>query len=724
VPALASTLLAVALAAGPASGEAAGERGAAREALRAELERILSSPALASGRVGLLVRSLDTGEVVFARSPDELLNPASNVKLFTSAAALVRLGPEYRFETEFLLAPGGPGAGHLHVRGKGDPTFVHERLWEVAAALSHLGVARVGDIVLDDSWFDAEREGPGFDQERGDRAYLAPAGAISLDFNAVAVHVAPGATVGSPGRVSVEPASDHLQVVNRTVTARAGARRRVAVGSEPSAGRQRVTVEGRLPLGGRAQVFHRRIDDPPAFFGHTLRRFLELRGVKVAGKVRRGPVPHGSRLVHVSESEALADVVRRLNKHSNNFVAEQILKTLGAETRGPPGTWASGVAAVEAFLADVGIPRGSYLMKNGSGLNDANRFSARQTVTLLEDMWRRFPVMAEFAGALPVAARDGTTRWRMEGTEAAGRLRAKTGTLEDVSSLSGYVETRSGERLAFAILVNDRGRAAAAVKGVDQLAAALAAAGAAPPAPAVPPAGDPQDRVAAYYRLAEAGDRRNVPFLRTALRTESDPVLRMAAAEAAYLSDPDGEGSRRAFLESVTADPAALARLRELAPDRAAPPVVESLADLAAEGGLDAMVALREVTAAGPREELDRLWAEVAAVAPEETMVLLLSAPDGPAEAVAASLARGLRRAGPDGHAFLAELQRAAGGEGALAVQASALRERIGGRPATGGSPGPLPGEPAAAPQAAAPAPPGSAPMAPATDPLPRPGGG
>jgi len=709
------------------------------------------------------VKSLDTGEELFAHGADALLNPASNVKLFTSAAALSRLGPDYRFETEFFLAPapGVRGRTNLHVRGKGDPTLVNERLWVIAGELAHLGPARVGDLVLDDSWFDGEREGPGYDQERGDRAYLAPTGALSIDFNAVAVHLAPGDAAGAPGRVSLEPASDFLQLVNRTVTTPPGTRRRVTVSSEVAAGRQRVTVEGHLPLPGRSQVVYRKVDDPPRYFGATLRRYLELRGVKVTGKVRLGEVPEGARLLHVAESESLGEVVRRLNKHSNNFVAEQILKALGAESQGAPGSWPKGIAAVEEFLAGAGLPRGTYLMKNGSGLNDANRFSARQTVTLLEEMWRRFPVAAEFVGALPVAGRDGTIRWRMEGTAAAGHLRAKTGTLEGVTSLSGYAESRDGEHLAFAILVNDHaGRSAGTVQAVDALGAAIAAAGlpatpaVLPAALAVAPAGpgasdaavapgasDPEARVAAYYRLGLSADRRNLPFLRTALRTEGDAPARMAAAEAVYLSDPDGDGARRAFLDAVTPDPAALARLRSLSAGSPDSPVVGSLGDLAAEGVPEALLRLGELAAAGMGEELAPVWEEVAALAPEEALALLLSAPEALAAPILASLALGLSRAGavdglasgsgpgvgPGGalasaggagtalHPFLAELDRAARVDGEAGGQARAMRGRLEERLAAARLPASAPAAPPVQRAARA---------APAVEPAAPPGGG
>jgi len=652
-------------------------RADSRKALKEELDAIVARTALSGARAGILVESIDLGDVVYARSPDDLFNPASNVKLFTAAAALAVLGPEFRFETEFFTGPGARLAPNLYVRGKGDPTLVTERLWAIAGELSHLGLDRVGDLVLDDSYFDDARFGPGYDQEQSDRAYLAPTGALSLDFNAVAIHVSPGEAVGAPGRVRLEPPSDFLQLENHTVTAPVRALRRITVSSQAQGGHQRVAVEGKVPL-GRRQVLYRRIEDPPAFFGQTLRRLLELRGVKVSGRVRRGPIPTGATLLHVAESDSLAEVVRRLEKHSNNFMAEQILKTLGAEVSGPPGTWPKGVAAVEDFLAEAGIPRGSYLMKNGSGLNDANRFSARQTVALLREMWRRFPLMAEFVGALPVAGRDGTIRWRMEGTAAAGHLRAKTGTLEGVSSLSGYVETRGGEHLAFAILVNDgAGLGPAAMRAIDELGTALAAAGSSEPTEAPRPAllGDPGSRVVAYYRVAEAQDPRNLPFLRTALRSEDDRVVRMAAAEAVYLSDPDGESARRAFLEAFSPDPAALARLRELASGVAEAPVVRSLAALAAEGVPDALVALADLSAAGMGAELATTWEEVSATAPEETLGLLLSLPDP--EAVLSSLAAGMRKGGAPDHPFARAARRAAQGEGAPAVRARELSVRL-----------------------------------------------
>src|SRR4051794_29454109 len=241
-----------------------------------------------------------------------------------------------------------------------------------------------------------------------------------------------------------------------------------------------------------------------------------------------------------------------MNKVSSNFIAEMIVKTLGAELKGTPGSWPKGLEVAEDPLAELGIPRGTYVLKNGSGLNDTNRFTARQLATLLQAVWKRFPVASEFVSSLGIAARDGTMRMRMEGTDAAGRLRAKTGTLERVTALSGYVQSLGGERFVFSVLVNDwNGKSGPVVSSIDRLGVMLAAVGA-PEAGAreaalaslqlAPQEAQPAElkaRIATYAALASSADKKNLPFLRSALRSERDPLLRVVLADALYRSDPD-----------------------------------------------------------------------------------------------------------------------------------------------------------------------------------------
>jgi D-alanyl-D-alanine carboxypeptidase/D-alanyl-D-alanine-endopeptidase (penicillin-binding protein 4) len=554
-------------------------------------------------------------------------------------------------------------------------------------------------VVVDDTFFDDVRAGPGFDQESGDRSYLAPAGAASLNWNTVAVHVGPAPRRGQRARVEVEPASDHFQIENRVKTVGPRGRRHVTVSSVGAGGKQRIVVEGRIPLGSRTQVAWKRIDDPALYLGHTLKRLLQLRGVAVTGRVRLGATPAGARLVHVARSESLGEIVRRLNKTSNNFVAEQIIKTVGAEVKGTPGTWAKGIAATEEFLAEVGIPRGSYVMKNGSGLNDTNRFSARQIVALLSAMWKRFPLQPEYVASLPVAGRDGTIRWRMEGTEAVGRLRAKTGTLVEgtVSSLSGYVETASRRTLAFSVLVNDyAGRPAGVVRSVDAIGSALAASGGAPGAvgaaiaasrgaPATATTATPADLAAAlktYYALGRAGDERNLHLLRTALRTETEPALRLAVAECVYLSGPDDETSWRTFVDEVPADPHVFARLWLAGADEEPRPVLSSLGDLAGAGTPEALAKLVEIAPASAADgalaaAIAEVLAEVAAAAPEELVLALRAAPAAAQDAAVGVLGAGLARTDDREHPFAGTLRMLAAKQGDVGAFARSLEPRV-----------------------------------------------
>ncbi|HUH14108.1 MAG TPA: D-alanyl-D-alanine carboxypeptidase/D-alanyl-D-alanine-endopeptidase, partial [Longimicrobiales bacterium] len=235
-----------------ASAAADDKKRAEREALKASLLQVLQRAPMSDSRVGLHMMSLEDGSVVFHRNADELLNPASNVKLVTAAAALVTLGPEYRFETEFLVEELGAGgrAKTLYVRGKGDPSVTTERLFAMVAELFHIGLREVQDIVVDDSWFDSERTPPGYDQEDSDRAYMAPTGALSLNWNAVGVFIRPAESAGARGVVEVEPPSDFFVVENALGTGGNRRARRFSVSSEPAGAQQRIVVRGQVPPGG------------------------------------------------------------------------------------------------------------------------------------------------------------------------------------------------------------------------------------------------------------------------------------------------------------------------------------------------------------------------------------------------------------------------------------------------------------------------------------------
>lgn len=676
----ASVFALVALLSAPAFA-ASPQKAAEREALKRALLDVLGSTMLGKSRVSMQIQSVDNGDVVFSQNADELLNPASNVKLVTSAAALARLGPEYRFETEYLTdADLDKGkAKILYVRGKGDPTITTERLYGTVSDLVHSGLREVQDIVCDDSWFDSERLAPGYDQEDTDRPYMAPSGALSLNWNSVGVFLRAGDSVGSKGVVEVDPPSDYFVVDSNLQTASRRVRR-FSVASSAAGNQQKIIVRGVVPFEKGALANYRKIDNPPMYFGYTLKALLEQRGIKVKGKVKLGTVPSNAKLLHVAASETFDIVLKKLNKHSQNFVAEQLLKTMAAEVKGPPATFANGVEVVEDFLErEVGIPRGSYVMKNGSGLNDTNRFSAAQMVKLLRYMVTKFPDTPEYLSSVPIAGKDGTLKYRFEGSDAVGQLRAKTGTLENVSALSGWVQASGGERFIFSLIVNDfPGRTGPIVQGLDALGAALASTGGEKgPRNAVAQVmtqdsvvgsqDELKGRLKTYLALSKQADKRNIPFLRTAWRSEKDPAVRAVVADAIYQSSPDDYLGVRALLDSFSASDAVYGRLRKAATELGAEvPGVSSVIDLAASGNTEAIARLVDLARAAQSDdrasnELAEAFTDVAKTAPEELLISLKGAQPGDRELVIGLLAVGLNGAADANHPFWPALKKAMG---------------------------------------------------------------
>jgi D-alanyl-D-alanine carboxypeptidase/D-alanyl-D-alanine-endopeptidase (penicillin-binding protein 4) len=629
---------------------------AADDELPAALDSMVRGGVLGHSHAGVVVYSLDEGRVIYAFHPDELLNPASNTKVFTTAAALARLGSDFRYLTEVYVDSvprDGVVDGNLTLRGHGDPSLVSERIWQMSNDLWHAGLREVtGDLVLDDTAFDSVVEGPGWDQDRSDRAYMAPISALSCNYSSFALYVSPADHAGSKARVEIEPMSGYFKIDNRALTGAGSRRLRKPVTSgHTNHDGYHVSVTGRVPVGQPTTTLWRRVGDPTLYCGETVKELLARRGIKIRGKVRKAAVSPNATLFYTTESESLDLLLKRVNKQSQNFVAESILKTMGAQASKAPGSWPGGVAAVADFLErEVGIPKNAYLMKNGSGLNDVNRFSAAQVVKVLAYMYPRLTVAPEYLSSLGIAGKDGTVRFRMGGTPAVGRVRAKTGTLEDVTALSGYAESVSGHHYAFSVLVNDYpDTLRQAIAAEDQLAVSLASAGAAPPTLAEPAAplltARPPlelarpERLRAYARLAEARDAANAPLLATAVRDEREYALRALAADALYQSEPDAVEASEALLESVPKNAEEFEALHRVGKDAGLNeafgtwPIWASLVDLASDGdaraldGLLDMAMLADKLPADDRAVFAAGLTEVARQAPRE---LLLAMGQGP----------------------------------------------------------------------------------------------
>jgi D-alanyl-D-alanine carboxypeptidase/D-alanyl-D-alanine-endopeptidase (penicillin-binding protein 4) len=451
------------------------------EELRGRLREILSKPEFAASRMTVKIASLDTGRVLFEQDADKWMQPASNMKLYTVAAALDRLGPDYRFVTS-AYAPARPDAsgaihGDLIIYGRGDPSYAtrfnpqgdadyYRAINELAANIAGAGVRRVeGDLVGDESYFNGSAIPAGWEWDDLQWWYGAEVSALTVNDNSVDLSVKPGARVGDPCVITVGPSVPLVTVVDRTKTDVRGARRELSV-TRPL-GQNTLEIRGTMPLDDRGFAASVAVSHPALVFATMLRTALERRGVVVTGQTRtvdaqaradtNKPLQVSS-LVEIAtrQSPPLSVIAAQTLKPSQNLYAELILRALGKATATDPRQTSdqAGMAAVKSFLASAGVDPSRVVMLDGSGLSRADLVTADATVRLLTYM-NSHRAGAVFRDALPVAGVDGTLRSRMKGTAAQGNVRAKTGTLGTATSLSGYVLSAAGERLVFSLMINN-----------------------------------------------------------------------------------------------------------------------------------------------------------------------------------------------------------------------------------------------------------------------------
>jgi D-alanyl-D-alanine carboxypeptidase len=505
------------------------------QSLHAEIDALLNVEWLRYGYCGVVVRDLQTGETLYKRDSERMLIPASNMKLLVTAAALHRLGPEYRFRTRVwmrgTLTPDGVLHGDLILQGLGDATLEMRGLETLAQQVRQAGVQRVqGYLLYDDSWLDAERYGFGWSSDDEPYGYQAQMSALCAERNAIRLYAKPATQVGEPAQLRLEPDTDYVELVNRTRTVERGAAN-TGIRATRTRARNQIIVDGTLPLGSE-EVFVGRysVENPSRYATHLFRQALQAAGVVVERGIapaltpspsptgwERGVGAHGSApyrssspalrergIIPIAEtystktqaiedpllkvppasrgnrtdarfpsrsggnlkeggipemtllaehlSPPMREVVALINKPSDNLITEITLKTLGKEVRGE-GTTAAGVQVLREFLQSAGLEMGAVHVVDGSGLSRINGVSPENFVRLLEHM-HRSPHAEAFRESLPVYGVDGTLRNRLRGTPVQGNGYAKTGSLNRVSSLSGYLRTKSGRWLAFSIIMN------------------------------------------------------------------------------------------------------------------------------------------------------------------------------------------------------------------------------------------------------------------------------
>jgi D-alanyl-D-alanine carboxypeptidase/D-alanyl-D-alanine-endopeptidase (penicillin-binding protein 4) len=421
------------------------------------------APAPSSG-VSISIAELETGAPVFEKNAATPETIASVTKMFSTAAALHFLGPDYKFKTTLWRrgdVQDGLLVGSLLVVGGGDPNisgrFYDDNYNAIfdkwAEGLAKQGIQRVsGDLILNASFFDAQGRNPEWRGGQEARWYQAPSSALSYNDNVIVVSVRPGLKPGGPAAVTIEPECDVLRTVGGVRTVRRG---RPRLGAARSFGSGDVSVWGTMPAArGAWWSAPIAIDDPPAFFGSALRYRLQNAGITMLGQTLRQDVQPDNAWTLVAETESgLMPSITVTNKRSQGFYAEQIFKTLGA-VKGGVGSWTTALAAEKEFFGAIGLDPAKYELHDGSGLSPQNRVAAGDIVKFLLAMNAQ-PYGPAWKSSLAVSGEpEGTLRHRMTDAMMEGKVQAKTGSIAGVSTLSGYVTASSGKTYVFSILLN------------------------------------------------------------------------------------------------------------------------------------------------------------------------------------------------------------------------------------------------------------------------------
>ncbi|MCB5205830.1 D-alanyl-D-alanine carboxypeptidase/D-alanyl-D-alanine endopeptidase [Methylovorus mays] len=448
------------------------------------VSQALQQAGLADDDVAVYAQRLDLPLPVIAHRADAALNPASTMKLLTTYAALDMLGPAYRWRTEIYRdgpLVDGVLQGNLILRGEGDPALMAEDFWRLLSRLRQLGVREItGDLIIDNSYFAPQaQDAAAFDGD-GYRAYNVTASALVINLQASSLRLAVSADSPARVEVSAEPALPGVVVQNRLQVTRDSCgdwRSRLQYKVQPKVEPQAanapvrgvsITLSGTFSADCGEKYLELSVLDGPQYTYQLFQSLWQSLGGSLHGEVRLQALP--PQAVKITEQLSplpLADVLRRLNKYSNNLMARQLLLTVAAQQGSLPATEEAGANAVRQWLAKKGYRFPELMIENGAGLSRVERISPRHLGMVLADAYAG-PWMPELMSSLPVLGVDGTLLKRMQGQPVQGRAHLKTGSLNGVSSVAGYVLDQHGQRWLMVFMVNHP-RAAASRAAQDAL---------------------------------------------------------------------------------------------------------------------------------------------------------------------------------------------------------------------------------------------------------------
>ncbi len=426
--------------------------------LRNDIDAVLSDSIFRHTLPSVKVVSLNSGQTLYDKNSDLLRHPASNLKLFTSSAALQILGQDFCFKT-FVLADSGKSdtliRGNVYLKGYGDPDLDVADLDSLAAKVQSKGIKRItGDIVGDASYFDDLYWGNGWmwdDEPDPDEMFIS---ALSVNKNCVTVTVTPNTAPGDSVVVTIDPPTPFISVVRNAKTVDDSTDKSLKISRLFKERLNTVTVNGDIPRSD--SLIRRRISvwQPALFATELFKESLQRDSIVVLGEARLGSAPPNA--VQLGEHLWPIDsVLTRMNKISDNLSAENLLRTIGATRRGLPGSAQNGIYVENEFLSSFGIDTTTCSQVDGSGVSHYSLLTVNDIMRLLLGIARRPDPFHVIYASLPIAGVDGTLEHRMKGTLAQANVRAKTGTISGVSTLSGYVTTRDGELLAFSMMMEN-----------------------------------------------------------------------------------------------------------------------------------------------------------------------------------------------------------------------------------------------------------------------------
>ena len=420
-----------------------------------KFRKTLKQSGIPSNQLGIIVASSE--KTLYQLNEDQSFIPASLIKIFTASALLDLLPPSLQFTTRFLATDKIENSvlkGDLYLKGGGDPGFVSESLWNLVNNLKRNKLKTIeGDLIVDASRFDSEKKGSRL-LHSSHSGYDAPVGALSFNWNTANIYLRPGEKIGSRLQINIDPSSLYFSSIDnrtRTIKRKGG---NISVQRQKQKNlRESLKLKGYLSFEHPEMLIYKNILFPAIWTGWNTVDFLKQRGLNITGQVKPGNTPHNASVLAEWQSRYLTEHIKLMMKYSNNFMVEMLVKNMVVELKGKKGNLKDGLAIIKKHIQKLGIKSQEYHLVQASGLSRKNKVTPQHLFKVLR-YWLNHPLQPEFESTLPLAGEDGTLKKYFKQTSLRGRIHAKTGSINGVTGLAGYLITKKGEKRTFVFLFN------------------------------------------------------------------------------------------------------------------------------------------------------------------------------------------------------------------------------------------------------------------------------